>query len=1277
MTPDAKRALSRTIRRLRDRLVRDLHDATEGAYRLSLAVGDAALDPAAASRRKRLETWIAGQIDQLPNHGDRSLATRSRDFERFRREVEKDAAAVLLHRLVYVRLLEVAGLRPVAVVAGGWDSRGYRDFRQLAPDLVRGDDSEGYALLLQLVFDDLSIELPGLFGDARVSALVPIPAATLRAVIEALDDPVLHLVWTDDTALGWIHQFWNDPEREALDAKLHAGGKLENHEIAPKTQMFTERYMVEWLLHNSLGAMWLAMCRKHGWIADVEHRGVLDRLQARRAEWRKKRRSGQVAPDALMPIEPGLEARWQYWVPQPIAADAVDHAPDSVRALKLLDPACGSGHFLVIAFELLFALYREEARHRGEHWTDRDIVESIAENNLHGIDIDPRAVQVAAAALMLVAKRLCAEAEPRILHLVAAHCELAGSDPDDPARIELQRTVEQSTGISPERIERATNALASADHLGTLLVADPAQAIVVDELESFLARHSSSPSPSPGPGNDLGLRLRGHHVAAGVRFVRMIRPGQYDLVVGNPPYQGTARLADRAYIEKHYRRGKFDLYAAFFERSLQLARPGGISALLTMRNWMFIKQYTALREWLLDNFDLRTLGDFAIGAFDEVPNDVLSVVASVVRNAPPGDAFSVAIQPTPLDDKSYDRERTRRKRAAVLCQVGRFEFTSGSMRMVAGSPIVYWWSNEFLHAYRDADKLGAVSPARFGLTTGNNTRFVRFVWEVSPASCARAMNASATRGICDWAPFLLGAAGREWFDPLRDLIAWKHRGLAVKVKAEHQYGTMSRQVRNERVYFERGIAFSTIGQRFSARVHRVPGVISNAASSVYSPRIAQLVCLLNSSPTRDLLAALNPTVHFEIGDVNRVPVFSVPGADQIYAALENAFAEHESHREPSVEFKCPGPSPWRHAQEWAQRAVDGEPLSPYEPEYDAQPATDHLSFAVGTAMGRFPVPAVAAESSATTASLPHGILFLSAASERDSLAHAASKPIRDAWAEYGASIDDNRSLKDYLQSRFFAGVHKPMYESRPIYFPLSSAKKSFVAFVSIHRFTVDTLRALLADHLYPSRSRLDGEITDLRRARRGADKNAVRAAERRFAQVSKWRDELTDFIAGVKQCAEKGPPAPDRETPEREVDARYHPDLDDGVMINAAALWPLLEPQWKEPKTWWKQLALAQGKQDFDWSRLARRYFPHRVDQKCRTDPSLAVAHGCLWQYHPETACRWELRLQDEIAADFTLDEAGSYAARTAFVAEHPDRVAKLLQKEQERRAGKGKKRDS
>ena len=359
MTSDAKQLLSKTIRALRTTLLGDLQGETERVYRLAIKGTEADLSQANLIKRQRLEAWIDEQV-----RADAVRGKLQRTRDNFLRDVEKQAAYTLLNRLVFLRLLEAFELRGPQVVTGGWNSLGYKAFRELAPALARHDETEGYAFLLSLVFDDLSVDLPGLYGSAGMADLIPIPAKTLHAIVDAFDDKELKSCWTDDMTLGWVYQYWNDPEREALDDKINAGGKIEPHEIASKTQMFTERYMVDWLLQNSLGPMWLAMCRKQGWTPEVEADGTLDRLEQRRIEWRAKRDAGEVSLTELMPLHTDAERRWAYYVPQPIPQDAIDHAPDSVWDLKILDPAVGSGHFLVVAFDLLFALYEEESRHR-------------------------------------------------------------------------------------------------------------------------------------------------------------------------------------------------------------------------------------------------------------------------------------------------------------------------------------------------------------------------------------------------------------------------------------------------------------------------------------------------------------------------------------------------------------------------------------------------------------------------------------------------------------------------------------------------------------------------------------------------------------------------------------------------------------------------------------------------------------------------------------------------------------------------------------------------
>jgi hypothetical protein len=1205
-------------------------------------------------------------------------------------------------------------------------------FRELAPQIARDDETEGYAFLLRLVFEDLATELPGLYGPVGVADLVPVPAATLRHVIDALNSEVLESCWSDDMTLGWVYQYWNDPEREAIDAKLNGGGKVAPHEIASKTQMFTERYMVDWLLQNSLGPMWLAICQRHGWAPEVMADGTLDRLEDRRASWRARRASGEVALTDLMPLHTDAERRWAFYLPQPVPENAVTQAPETVRDLRLLDPAVGSGHFLVVALDLLLALYREEARHRGEdgedRWSDQAVVERILSHNLHGIDLDPRAVQIAAAALWLKARQLAPEARPERLNLVASRLRLGSLADDDPALVELRREVERETGIPGALTDTLIHALRGADHLGSLLkvgtVVDEAlehhetalgravpeqgdlfngfspettritigraeaKETLLDRLEDFLAHHTG--------GDDLGLRLRGEQLAAGVRFVRLVRESTYDLVVANPPYQGTSKMSEATYVSRTYPLGKADLYAAFLLRGLELARKGGVSAMLTMRNWMFVKQYSGLREYLLANFDLRGLGDFAVGAFDEVPNDILNVTVSILHRSSHRAELSVAHQPTLPNDISYDRARTRRKRAATLCQEGRHAFDPATLKVVPEWPLIYWWGNFELDRYRTYPLAGDSFSIFPGVKTGDNERFLRRWFEVdsTPISPSQQRYETAT-----WPSHIKGASGYEWIEPVQHVIAWADAALELSVFGAYCKPAIVR-LRDPSLFFRQGIAYAPVGGTFSARAHRIPGIFDNMGPTSFPHDIAETVCLMNSAAVRSTLSALNPGIHFEIADIDRLPVFKIGDSQKIFKIIEQAFGVSEAHREPSMEFQRPGPSPWRHAQEWAQLAVDrpeGTALPEYAEQLDPEPATDHLSFALGVTLGRFgpaggPAEGVlGSDTDDLSHALPHGILFLDttldAEDRRDGLGHPASRPLHAAWAEYRPAIGITRSLRDWLALDFFRDVHKGMYENRPIHWPLSSSGRAFVAWVNVHRMTSRTLRVLLADHLVPSLTRLDGELADLRAARDGADKEAAREAERQYDRVFKARSELQEFITSVEQCSDRGAPPTDGKCPDRQQDARYDPSLDDGVMINSAALWPLLDPQWKEPRKWWKELATASGRKDYDWSHLAMRYWPGRVDRKCQNDPSLGVAHGSFWRYHPERAWTWELRLQDEIGPEFRIEEEpyrpggrdlgdpGDGPHRDAFLRDQPDAALAAIEREAIRRMGRGKSR--
>ncbi|MCL1489583.1 MAG: N-6 DNA methylase [Pseudanabaena sp. Salubria-1] len=505
--------------------------------------------------------------------------------------------------------------------------------------------------------------------------------------------------------------------------------------------------------------------------------------------------------------------------------NSLDKASLSLRNLKLIDPACGSGHFLVIAFDLLFAFYQEEARHRGEVWTDAEIANSILENNLYGIDIDARAVQMAAAALWLKAKGLCKDAAPKQINLVAANLNLANLPKDDPELLNFYDEVRSATGIPPKLTMQVVEALKGADVWGSLLKVDGAvtQAIADYETQisqplqlSILPSSPLPPSPKEGEGgernltplsrsgrgaggegkfnaaqaqssilealerflqqrsqsDDLGVRLWGEQLAAGVRFVRMVREGQYDLVIGNPPYQGTSKMADAGYLSKHYPKGKADLYAAFLQRGLELAKDGGFSALLTMRNWMFISQYSAIREFLIESYDLRLLGDLETGAFEGISGQVVSVSMTIFQKLKPSDRLSIAIQPK-TSQISEASQQTPNKRAALLAQVGRYEFKTQNFNVIKEKPLIYWWDDAFVKRYAETPKIEEFAEVRQGMATADNERYLRKPWEIPSYEtfisfhCKQFETQSINRSciLNKWVPYIKGAAGKVWIEP--------------------------------------------------------------------------------------------------------------------------------------------------------------------------------------------------------------------------------------------------------------------------------------------------------------------------------------------------------------------------------------------------------------------------------------------------------------------------------------------------------------------------------
>jgi hypothetical protein len=1086
-----------------------------------------------------------------------------------------------------------------------------------------------YTLLFQQVIEHInrvesksSLQNPCHFftWDGMLS-YVSIPQDALTLLSERLQNPELQKFWSDSLTLGWVYQFWNDPVKKIIDEKIKDGGKVENNEIASKTQLFTERYMVDWTLQNTLGMKWFAICKRNDWKPAVLSNGTLDKLHRIREDWKRKRENGEVSRETPIPLKSLWEENWVYFIRQSLTEEDVLHAPSSVRNIRILDPSCGSGHFLVIAVDYLYELYLEEKQHRIQNhtieesdpnWTNHAIVERIISHNLYGLDIDAKAIQVAKAALFVKAKEKCPQTESFVFNVVSSNLGLERLNLVENALVELKNQIYLQTGISKKDTHFLIEHLTKATYLGTLLQINTYFDLICKEKQYTLKSIKSCLNIIQNflERENLGLETFGEMR----HYVEVNCDGKYDIVVGNPPYLGQAVMSSKEYIETYYSEGKEDLYATFMMRSLQLCKKTGLSGLITQRGWMFTSAYQRFRNYM-NQFQLYLLADLNSGAFEFCKGGMIITNTIAIYQKQSTKRKAIVVQPKPLSDIKNEEYKGRgilhRNDVGLQCHNRIFEYDTKMSVSLPLQPYIYWWSPEQIEIYQKASTIQDLGTAKVGMQTNNNTRFIRYVWEVSKEIYKRDFGQNHQQDFYTkykWAPYIKGAKQKMWLEPLEHIVNCKNCFLEIEL-------IPGSRVQNKNYYFKKGISYSTIGNTFRTRVHRYRSVFDVSGASVFLDNIdaEEGCCSLNSRRPTQIVQDLNPTQNFQVSDIKRIPFVPNQNYKKIFGVIQESFDEHESHRETSVDFNIPGPSCWKDTQQWAQQVIDcpnASTLPKYNPQYETELDINHLSYALGIALGRFkPDGSGIANSSKDNLdfSLPSGYLFLhgglSSQSLDDSLGHVSCQKLHKEWKnrrqkiiayhknKYNSKVNTDIDLRNFLQ-RYFFRFHLDMYKKRPIYWPLTSQDGNFVVWVNIHRMKYSTFLSI---------------VKELK------------------TTLVKWPqyhvEELRNFIAILERCIEKGPDE------RMEQEAQYNPNLDDGVMINSAALYPLLHPQWNgknAPKEWWNKLC-SEDKKNFDWSYLSRCYFPNRIEEKCLKDLSLALAHGCLGKYHPQIAKQWKV----------------------------------------------------
>lgn len=580
---DAQRqALSRATQSARSLLEDEFLEQLEGTFDIRSdgtipADGPAALTP--EERHARIEIMEALEAE----HEGPDASAQVHAFVR-------EAAFTTLNRFVALKLLETRGLVQQCV-SSGTRSTGFNEFTLLAPGLQDLPD-DGYHLYLESLFDEISTEVGVLFDRLAPGSLLWPRRRALQELLDILNEDELGHCWREDESIGWVYQYFNSlDERQAIRQEARSGPR-NSRELAILNQFFTPRYVVEFLVDNTLGRLWWEMT------------------------------DGQTE----------LRERCQYLMVRP------DERPDPLpakdpRDLKILDPACGSGHFLLYSFDLLERIYRE-AWERSERPVSKATGKSLHDDyatiddllgelpvlvlhhNLYGVDIDPRAAQIASLALWLRAQRaskelgverakrgrvrrtnvVVAEPLPGDVAVAEAFFDTLDSPLDDVAR-ELFRVMELAGDAGTLlRVEEDLAALVEEYLQREVSLWDEAGATGWTDAEASLLDALRRYAEEPGT-EAYARRLFSEDTARGLAFIDLSRT-KFDVVLMNPPF-GASSTGAKAYIAKSWPRSRHDLYAAFVERGLTLLGPRGKLGAITSRTGFFLKSFRKWREEIL------------------------------------------------------------------------------------------------------------------------------------------------------------------------------------------------------------------------------------------------------------------------------------------------------------------------------------------------------------------------------------------------------------------------------------------------------------------------------------------------------------------------------------------------------------------------------------------------------------------------------------------------------------------------------------------------------
>lgn len=772
----------------------------------------------------------ATSVDGMPLSPDEQR--QRSELLRLQREVghaalAERAAYTWFNRLVAIRFMELHDYLPCRVRMLSADDGSFApqvlkcaldvqieglDASRVMELMQTGDDEALLRCLFLAQCDELSSCIPGVFDRVGSAMELLLPDGLLRqdSVIDRLVTSIPEEDWERVEILGWMYQYYN---AEVKDAFFKSKAKETPDTIGPATQLFTPEWIVRYMVENSLGRLWMLNF-----------------------------------PESM------LCQKWDYY----IAPDA-EHEDfiriDGPDDITLCDPACGSGHILVYAFQLLFDMYVE----RG--YREREIPQLILEKNLSGMEIDPRAAQIANLALAM-----CAREHDRRFFGRGVQADVLVVAPAKFQRDEAGCVIELPEDAAIMADQQFIDALEHLDEIGSLLNPTEAQ---LAALRADANRFASEAGGSSLFKSNLGEKLQD-----ALRVCEALAR-KFDCVVANPPYMGSSSFSPfmSKWIKKNYPDSCRDLCTAFIERCLELSIALGISATVTSCTWMFISSFEGLRNRLVRECNIDSL------VHTQGPNnhpDVFDANAIMLLRHKHLDDYEGSFFKLDKLGLSVKKEMLREAIANPDCGYF-YRRNAKTFTQIPGTPIAYWASEALLRAFESCPAMSAKLETRVGMATADNDRFLRLWFEVARTRLTvdcRSLEESAVRNI-KWVPYTKGGDYRKWYGNRDYCVDWSNNGMSIKQCIDAKTGRIRSHNYNGEYSFRPHASWSYLS---SSKIHlrfMPEGCLFDSTSgtgfAAENDVLLACIALVNSSFGDECMSFLAPTLAFKQGEVEKIP----------------------------------------------------------------------------------------------------------------------------------------------------------------------------------------------------------------------------------------------------------------------------------------------------------------------------------------------------------------------------------------------------------------------